>query len=79
MIHPYHPLCGQTFELAAENREFGQDRVFYRNPDGRMRYLPRRWTNLAAPDLFVIAAAGRAYFRLEDLVRVAELIKELRA
>ena len=79
MIHPYHPLCGQTFELAAENREFGQDCVFYRDPDGRMRYLPRRWTNLAAPVPFVIAAAGRAYFRLEDLVRVAELIKELRA
>ena len=79
MVHPYHPLCGQAFELAAENREFGQDRVFYRAPDGRMRYLPRRWTNLTAPDPFVIAAAGRAYFRLEDLVRVAELIKELRA
>jgi Family of unknown function (DUF5372) len=41
--------------------------------------LPVRWTNLAAPDPFVIAAAGRAYLRLEDLVRLAELIKELRA
>jgi len=44
-----------------------------------MRYLPRRWTSLAAPDPFVNAAAGRAYFRLEDLVRLSELIKELRA
>ena len=44
-----------------------------------MRYLPRRWTSLAAPDPFVIAAAGRAYFRLENLIRVAELIKELQA
>ena len=65
--------------MAAENREFGQDCVFYRDPDGRMRYLLRRWTSLAAPDPFVIAAAGRAYFRVEDLVRLGELIQELRA
>ena len=79
MTHPYHPLCGQTLELAARNREFGEDRVFYSGPDGRMRYLPARWTSLGAPDPFVIAAAGKTYFRLEDLVRLAELIKELRA
>jgi hypothetical protein len=79
VTHAYHPLRGQRFELAAENREFGQDRVFYRDVDGRMRYLPRSWTSLAAPDPFVIAATGRAYFRLEDLMRLAELIKELRA
>ena len=79
MTHPYHPLRGQTFGLAAQNKEFGEDRVFYRDTDGRMRYLPRGWTSLAAPDPFVIAAAGRAYFRLEDLIRVAELIKDLRA
>jgi hypothetical protein len=72
-------LRGQRFELAAENREFGQDRVFYRDADGRMRYLPRGWTSLAAPDPFVNAAAGRAYFRLEDLIRLAEQIRELQA
>jgi len=72
-------LCGRTFELAAQNKEFGEDRVFYRDADGRMRYLPRRWTSLAAPDPFVIAAAGTAHFRLEDLVRLSELIKKLRA
>ena len=66
-------------ELAARNREFGEDRVFYLGPDGPKRYLPARWTSLGAPDRFVIAAAGRAYFRLDDLVRLTELIKDLRA
>jgi len=79
VTHPYHPLSGQTLELAARNREFGEDRVFYLGSDGRMRYLAARWTSVAVPDPFVIAAAGRAYFRLEDLIRVAELIRELRA
>jgi hypothetical protein len=64
--------------LAAQNREFGEDRVFYPDSDGHMRYLPARWTSLAAPDPFVIAARGRAYFRLEDLIRLAEQIGELR-
>ncbi len=77
VTHPYHPLCGQTFELAAQNREFGEDRVFYRDPNGRMRFLPARWTSLASPDPFVITAAGRAYFRMEDLIRLAEQIREL--
>jgi len=72
-------LSGKTLELAARNREFGEDRIFYLGPDGRMRFLPARWTSLGAPDPFVIAAAGRAYFRLEDLVRLTELIKELQA
>ena len=79
MIHPYHPLCGQTFELAAQSREFGEERVFYREPNGRVRFLPARWTSLAAPDPFVITAAGRAHFRLKDLIRLAEQIRELQA
>lgn len=79
MTHPYHPLCGRTFELAAQNREFGEDRVFYRDTDGRMRYLPARWTSLAVPDPFVMAAAGRAYFRLEDLIRLAEQMRAMQA
>ena len=44
-----------------------------------MRYLPARWTSLADPDPFVIAAAGSAYFRLEDLIRLAELMRELQS
>jgi hypothetical protein len=65
--------------LAAQNREFGEDRVFYRDAEGRMRYLPARWTSLAVPDPFVIAAAGRAYFRLEDLIRLAEQMRDMQA
>jgi hypothetical protein len=41
-----------------------------------MRFLPARWTNLAAPDPFVVTAAGRAWFRVEDLIRVQDRLKE---
>jgi hypothetical protein len=42
-----------------------------------MRFLPARWTSLAALDPFVLAAAGRAYFRLEDLLQLRDRRKEL--
>jgi hypothetical protein len=35
--------------------------------------------HLAASDPFVIAGAGLAYFRLADLIRLAEQIRELLA
>ena len=63
-------------ELVAQGREWGEDRVYYRDQNGRMRFLPARWTNLAAPDPFVLAAAGRAYFRTEDLIRIQDRLKE---
>jgi Family of unknown function (DUF5372) len=79
VTHPYHPLRGQTFDLVAQNQEFGEHRVFYRDAEGRIRYLPARWTSLATHDPFAVTAAGRAYFRLENLLRLAEQLKDLGA
>jgi lipopolysaccharide biosynthesis protein len=62
-------------ELAAQGREWGEERVYYRDENGRMRFVPARWTNIAASDAFVLTAAGRAWFRLEDLIRLDNAIK----
>ena len=64
-------------ELAAQGREWSEDRVYYRDSKGRMRFLPASWTSLATPDPFVLLAAERAYFRLQDLVRLQSRLKEL--
>ena len=64
-------------ELVAQAREWGEERVYYRDPKGRMRFLPARWTSIAVPDPFVLMAKERAYFRLEDLIRLQERLKEL--
>jgi hypothetical protein len=79
VTHPYHPLFERTLEMVTRSREYGEERVYYRDQNGRMRFLPVRWTSLAAPDPFILAAAGRAYFRLEDLIRLAEQMRELQA
>ena len=76
VTHPFHPLFGQTLDLLAQGREWGEERVYYRDENGRMRFLPAKWTNLAAPDPFVLAAAGRAFFRVEDLIRIHDRLKE---
>jgi hypothetical protein len=49
--------------------------VYYRDENGRMRFVPARWTNVAATDPFVLTAAGKACFRLEDLIRLDNAIK----
>ena len=77
VTHPFHPLFGQSLELAAQAREWGEERVYYRDPSGRMRFLPACWTSLGVTDPFVLLAADRAYFRLEDLIRLHARIKEL--
>jgi uncharacterized protein DUF5372 len=64
-------------EVVAQAREWGEERVYYRDPSGRMRLLPVRWTSMAVLDPFVLIAAGRAYFRLEDLIRLEDGLKEL--
>ncbi len=35
------------------------------------------WTDLVAEDPFVVASAGRAYFRVQDLLELSALIESL--
>jgi len=56
---------------------WGEDRVFFHHDDGRLTSIPAPWTSLGAVDPFVWLAAGRAYFRVEDLIAVADLVEAL--
>ena len=76
MTHPFHPLKGQTFELLTYRWNWGEDRVMYVRPDGRTRSLPVGWTSVAPADPFVSVAAGRASFRLEDLLALTALLRD---
>jgi hypothetical protein len=39
--------------------------------------LPAAWTDVTAPDPFVLVASGRAFFRAADLVELAALLRHL--
>jgi hypothetical protein len=56
---------------------FGDQRVFFHDADGQLRSIPALWTSLVAPDPAVVLAAGRAPFRVGDLLAVARLVHVL--
>jgi hypothetical protein len=52
--------------------------VFFREPgQARVRSLPADWTDLVAPDPFVVVSAGRSPFRPADLLQLAALLHDL--
>jgi hypothetical protein len=45
------------------------------DPEGRKMQVPTAWTDAAAPDPFLALSGARAHFRVEDLLRMEELIR----
>jgi len=60
--------------FAVARRTWGEDRVFFFDEGGVQRSLPRAWTDMADVDPFVVLAAGRSPFRVEDLLELVGLI-----
>ena len=58
--------------------QWGEERVFYRDRQGHRASLPVRWTSLAPEDPYVAVGAGRAQFRVKDLIDLAALLQGLR-
>ncbi len=77
MTHPFHPLRGQEFIQVDRRRAWGADRVYFEDEEGRLKRLPASWTSAADPDPFVEVSAGRSCFRVEDLLRLKELLGRL--
>ncbi len=77
MTHPFHPLFGHEYVFAGVRQSWGDDRVFFLDDEGGQHSMPVGWTDLAAPDVFVAMAEGRAAFRVRDLIVLARLIEDL--
>ncbi|MHB0929447.1 MAG: DUF5372 family protein [Candidatus Nanopelagicales bacterium] len=78
MTHPFHPLFGREFTLVTSKKAWGEDRVYFHDPDGRLRHMPTEWTSVEPSDPFRTVAASRCRFRTEDLLRLADLIARLK-
>ena len=78
ITHPFHPACGEEFELIRTWRWRDEERALLATADGAPFGVPGAWTSLAAPEPFVVVSAGRACFRPVDLTRLADLIEGLR-
>jgi hypothetical protein len=78
ITHPFHPLCGQSFPLLSQSRAWGEERVFFTDPQThQIRSLPLAWTSLALPDPFLVVAAGRTVLRFEDIEHLNQMLKAL--
>ncbi len=55
-------------------QSWGENRAYYHDADGRLCSFPASFTSMAPVDPFVVVAAGRSYFRVEDLLRLVQLI-----
>lgn len=78
MTHPFHPLCGQEFELLEYRNAWGEERVYFLNREGKIEHFPATWTDRVDPDPFVVIAAGRSPFHIDALMQLANLIENLK-
>ena len=76
ITHPFHPLRGDRFPFVVSKSLWGEDWVTVQRPDGTVWSIPVGWTDFATPDPAVVAGRGRAPYRLEDLLRLAEMVSE---
>ena len=57
---------------------WGEHRVFYREAEsGRARSLPAAWTDVVGVDPFVVLAEGRSFFRVQELLLLVSLVRQL--
>jgi hypothetical protein len=55
---------------------WGEPRVTFEHPDGSLHSVPVGWTDVAAPDAYREVGRGRSRFRVEDLLKLADLVRE---
>ena len=75
--HPFHPRRGEQFALRSRHQAWGEDRVMYFDSRGRLRSLLTSWTDVWQPDAFALAAGGRSWFRIDDLLALGALVDEI--
>lgn len=77
LTHPFHPRSGESFDLVGYRRSWGHESVDGLDAAGKLFTAPLAWTDAGEEDPFLVLSSGRAYGRVEDLLRLARLLEEL--
>jgi len=64
--------------LVIYRQNWGEERVWLHDAEGRLISLPALWTSVIAEDAFVAVSAGRSMFRVAELLELTRLIEELK-
>ncbi len=73
ITHPFHPLFGAEYELVTRKLTWGEDRVFYYDPGGKLKSLLTNMTDVSSKDAFDRISAGWSAFRVDDLLEIRHL------
>jgi hypothetical protein len=73
ITHPFHPLRGAEYELVTRKLTWGEDRVFYYDPSGKLKSLLTNVTDVVQKDAFERISADRSAFRVDDLLELRHL------
>jgi hypothetical protein len=73
IIHPFHPLHGVEYELVSRKLTWGEDRIFYYAPSGKLKSMLTNVTDVVPIDAFDRLSAGRSAFRVDDLLELRRL------
>ena len=76
VTHPFHPCSGRELARVGERCNRYGARILLED-GGRVRSIPREWTDLVAPDPEVILGEGRVLVRVRDLTELARLVERL--
>ena len=80
ITHPFHPLFPREYDILEFRRDWGRDLVAFYDEKGKAITIPIPWTDLDNEcDPFVVISRGRSYFRVEDLLRLTELVQGMRS
>ena len=58
-----------------QRNSWGREWLDFHDATGGLSAIPIDWTDRAAPDPFVVVAAGRCHLRFEDLLRLVGMVK----
>jgi hypothetical protein len=78
VTHPFHPRYGEELEYFEYRRDWSGQRVYFHDESGCLTSMPAEWTSVVPPDAFQVIGAGRAQFRVDDLVLLVKLIDQIR-
>jgi len=79
VTHPFHPLSGRRLACVGERYNRYGKRLILQVDDEQICSIPPQWTDVGAADPESILGAGRAHFRLSDLLELADLVERLAA
>ncbi|TMR89553.1 hypothetical protein EJK15_60145 [Nonomuraea basaltis] len=73
-------MFDQVLEFVKRRNNYGNDdRVYVYDTRGELVSLPAEWTDVVVEDPFVVMSDGRAAFRADDLLKLADLVEQMRA